>query len=140
MSDCIFCDIITGQAPASSVYQDNTTLAFMDISSLNPGQVVVIPRKHCAHLRDMDEATGESLFTATPRVCRAIRNSGIPCDGINLFFADGEAAGQEVFHVHVLVIPRLKNDDVKITGNWQQPPRRELNELAEKIRRGLEKP
>jgi histidine triad (HIT) family protein len=139
MSDCIFCDIVAGQSPASLVYQDNTTLAFMDISSLNSGQVVVIPREHCAYLCDMDEAAGESLFTATTRVCRAIRNSGIPCDGINLFLADGEPAGQEVFHVHILVIPRLKNDTMKIIGDWQQTPRRELDELAEKIRQGLEK-
>ena len=139
MSDCIFCDIVAREAPASLVYQDSATIAFMDISSLNSGQVVVIPRKHCAHLKDMDEATGESLFTASTRVCQAIRNSGIPCDGINLFLADGEAAGQEIFHIHILIIPRLKNDAMKITGNWQQPTRRELDKLAEKIRQGPEK-
>jgi histidine triad (HIT) family protein len=139
MSDCIFCDIVAREAPASLVYQDSATIAFMDISSLNSGQVVVIPRKHFAHLKDMDEATGESLFTASTRVCQAIRNSGIPCDGINLFLADGEAAGQEIFHIHILIIPRLKNDAMKITGNWQQPTRRELDKLAEKIRQGPEK-
>ena len=104
----------------------------MDISTLNPGQVVVIPRNHFVYMADMDEATGMQLFRTTMRVCRAIRNSGIRCDGINLFLADGESAGQEVFHLHFLVIPRLKGDSMKVTGEWKNPDRNELDEMAEK--------
>jgi len=138
MSDCVFCDIAAGTAPASIVYQDDATLAFMDISTLNRGQLVVIPKKHLPYLSDMDETTGMQFFKATMRVCRAIRNSGIECDGINLFLADGEAAGQEVFHVHFLVIPRLKGDSMKVNGNWTNPDRDELDEIAVKIRRACE--
>jgi histidine triad (HIT) family protein len=134
MSDCIFCDIVAGKAPASIVYQDEATIALMDISTLNPGQVVVIPRNHCTCMADMDEATGMQLFKTTMRVCWAIRKSGIECNGINLFLADGEAAGQEVFHVHILIIPRLKGDSMKITANWTKPDRDELDEIASKIR------
>jgi histidine triad (HIT) family protein len=134
MSDCIFCDIAGGKAPASFVYQSGTTLAFMDISSLNAGQVVVIPRKHFPYLKDMDEATGKELFTTATRVCQAIYNSDIPCDGINLLLADGEAAAQEVFHLHFLIIPRLKGDSMKITGQWTPQARPEMDELAAKIR------
>ena len=133
MSDCIFCDIADGKAPASFICRDDITLAFMDISSLNNGQVVVIPRKHFVYLADMDEATGKHFFTTTTRVCQAIRKSGIPCDGINLFLADGEAAGQEIFHVHFLVIPRLKEDSMKITGKWTSQTRQEMDTLAAKI-------
>ena len=92
MSDCIFCDIVDGKAPASFVYRDDITLAFMDISSLNTSQVVVIPQKHFVYLADMDETTGKHFFTTTTHVYQAIRRSGIPCDGINLFLADDEAA------------------------------------------------
>jgi diadenosine tetraphosphate (Ap4A) HIT family hydrolase len=105
----------------------------MDISSLNPGQVVVIPREHFVYLADMDEATGKHFFTTTTRICQAIRQSGIPCDGIDLFMADGEAAGQEIFHVHFLVIPRINDDSMKITGEWKNQARDELDELAAKI-------
>lgn len=138
MSDCIFCDIASGKAPASFVYQDDATLAFMDISTLNPGQVVAIPRKHVVYLADMDEATGAHLMSTTMRVCQAIRTSGIECDGINLFLADGEAAGQEVFHLHFLIIPRLKGDSMKVNGTWISPTRTELDDVADKIRSACE--
>jgi histidine triad (HIT) family protein len=138
MSDCVFCDIAAGKARASFVYQDNATLAFMDISTLNRGQVVVTTREHLPYLADMDEATGAQFFKTTRRVCRAIRNSGIECDGINLFLADGEAANQEVFHVHFLVIPRLKGDSMRVTGDWNKPDRSELDEAAAKIRSAFE--
>jgi len=140
MSDCIFCDIADGKAPASFVYHDDITLAFMDISSLNTGQVVVIPREHSVYLSDMDEATGKHLFTTTTRVCQAIRESGIPCDGINLFLADGEAAGQEIFHVHFLVIPRIRDDSMKINGDWKNQGRDELDKLASKIQQAYKIP
>jgi len=134
MSDCVFCDIAAGKAPASFVYQDSATLAFMDISTLNRGQVVVTTREHLPCLADMDETTGAQFFKTTMRVCRAIRSSGIECDGINLFLADGEAANQEVFHVHFLVIPRLKSDSMRVTGDWNHPDRNELDGIAARIR------
>jgi histidine triad (HIT) family protein len=140
MSDCIFCDIADDKAPASFVYQDNITLAFMDISSLNSGQVVVIPRKHLPRLTDMDEATGKELFATAMRVCRAIYASTIPCDGINLLLADGTAAAQEVFHMHFLIIPRLKGDSMKIKGRWTPPTRPKMDALAAEIRRSIETP
>lgn len=138
MSDCVFCDIVAGKARASFVYQDDITLAFMDIRTMNPGQVVIIPRKHVAYIADMDEATGMQLFKTTMRVSQAIRNSGLKCDGINLFLADGEAANQEVFHVHFLIIPRIKGDSMKITGNWMNPDRSELDEIAARIHHACE--
>jgi histidine triad (HIT) family protein len=138
MSDCIFCDIAGGKAPASFVYQGGTTLAFMDISSLNAGQVIVIPRKHFPYLKDMDEATGKELFTTATRVCHAIYHSAIPCDGINLLLADGKAAAQEVFHLHFLIIPRLKGDSMKITGQWTAQARDKLDELAARIRQSYQ--
>jgi histidine triad (HIT) family protein len=134
MSDCVFCDIASGKAPASFVYQDEVTLAFMDISTLNPGQVVAIPRQHFVYLADMDEATGSRLMRTAMRICRAIRTSGIRCDGVNLFLADGEAAGQEVFHLHFLIIPRVRGDSMKVNGTWMSPTRRELDDTAAKIR------
>ena len=68
MSDCIFCDIVAGKAPASIVYNDDTTLAFMDISTLNRGQVVVITKEHFPYMADMDETTGMQFFRTAMRV------------------------------------------------------------------------
>jgi histidine triad (HIT) family protein len=141
MSDCVFCDIVAGAAPASIVYQDDITLAFMDIRPITPGQIVVIPRKHAAYLADMDETTGRHLFQTTMRMAQAIRNSGVQCEGVNLFLADGEVAGQEVFHVHFLVFARFNGDPTRFAVDWlEKPSRKELDDMAARIRSAFERP
>ena len=135
MSECVFCEIVDGRLPASVVFRDDLVMAFMDIRPVNMGHVLVIPLKHFVELSDMDEETGLRLFQVTMRVQKAIRSSGVRCEGINLFLADGEAAGQEVFHVHMHIFPRFKGDGFKITVDWsQQPSREELDELAAELR------
>jgi len=82
----------------------------MDIQPVNPGHVLIVPVVHVAFLDDLDEETGAYLFTVAQRLSRALRRSGVHCEGVNFFLADGEAAGQEVFHVHLHVFPRFRND------------------------------
>ena len=108
MSSCVFCDIVEGSAPASVVYQDDVAVAFMSIGPVNPGHLMVVPRRHASALADLDETTGAHLFRVTMRMAGAIRRSGVRCEGINLFLADGEAAFQEIPHVHMHVFPRFK--------------------------------
>lgn len=135
---CIFCDIIAGRAPASFVYEDEVVVAFMTIGPVNPGHVLVIPREHTAYMSEMDEHTGAHLFRVTMRVAEAIRRSGVRCEGINLFLADGEAAFQEVFHVHMHVFPRFKGDAFRLSADWSvQPSRGELDEVAGAIQRAV---
>jgi len=132
---CIFCGIVEGSVPSSVVYRDETVMAFADINPVNRGHVLVIPLKHFTELSDMDEATGMRLFQVTMQVQKAIRASGVRCEGVNLFLADGEAAFQEVFHVHMHVFPRFRGDDFKISAGWsEQPTRSELDEVAAMIR------
>ena len=139
--DCVFCGIVEGSVPSSVIYRDDMVMAFMDINPVNIGHVLVIPLKHFAELSDMDEATGVRLFQVTMRVQKAIRASGVRCEGVNLFLADGESAFQEVFHVHMHVFPRFKGDDFKISADWsKQPPRSELDEVAAKLRRAYTEP
>ena len=138
MGECIFCNVIAGNLPASVVYEDNTTLAFMDIQPVNTGHVLVIPKAHFTQLSDMDEETGAHLFRVAMRVQRAIRESGVPCEGINLFLADGEAAFQEIFHVHLHVFPRFEGDSFKIAADWyKKPARDELDAIAAKIKAAI---
>lgn len=135
MSDCIFCQIIAGKAEVSTVYEDDTVICIMTIGPINPGHLMVIPRKHCAYMRDMDEDTGTHLFKITLRMEQAIRSSGVRCEGINLFLADGEAAFQDVFHLHMHVFPRFKGDPFKIESDWSaKPPREELDGIAGQIK------
>lgn len=136
--NCIFCQIINGEAEASFVYEDELVVAFMDLHPINPGHTLIIPRHHAPHLADMDGDTGAHLFRVTQRIVAAVRQSGVRCEGVNLFLADGEAAYQDVFHVHMHVIPRFHGDPFRIDANWNNnPPRSELHAVAERIKANL---
>src|SRR5581483_6840573 len=98
--DCVFCRIVAGNADASVVYEDDRLLAFCDLNPVNPGHLLIIPKIQRAGLVDLDESDGSQMFVIARRLAAAIRRSGLRCEGVNLFLADGLAAGQEVFHVH----------------------------------------
>jgi histidine triad (HIT) family protein len=137
VSGCVFCRILAGELPASFVYRDETCAAFMDIQPVNPGHVLVIPNAHAARLAGLDAETGGQLFQIGQRVAAALYASGILCEGVNFFLADGEAAGQEVFHVHLHVFPRFEGDGfgLKLSPKYfQLPPRSELDQTAAQLR------
>jgi len=131
--DCIFCAIVAGAAEASFVYQDDTVVAFMDLFPVTPGHLLVVPRRHAVGLQDLPEPDGVAVWRVAHRLGRVVRH-----DGVNLFLADGAAAGQEVFHVHLHVIPRFEGDGFKLTINPGHPARAELDEMAGSIRAALD--
>ena len=132
---CIFCEIVAGRADASAVYEDDGALAFLDLFPINPGHTLVIPKAHAANLAELDGADGERVFAVARRVARALRECGVRCEGVNLFLADGEIAGQEVFHVHMHVIPRYKGDGFGLRiASKDMAEREALNEIAERLR------
>ena len=135
MINCTLCDLAAGTIPVSVAYEDSSIFAFMDIRPISLGHVVIIPRKHGAYLSELDEDTGARLFIVTMRIAQAVRNSGVRCEGINLFLADGEVAGQEEFHVHMHVIPRYKGDNFIIKPDYPARPKREdLDKIAQRIK------
>ena len=122
------------------VYQDDSCSAFMDIQPVNPGHVLVVPNRHAAYLTGLEEEEGAQIFRIAHRVAAVLRNGVVKCEGINFFLADGAAAGQEVFHVHLHVFPRYVEDGFRLVlppTYSQKPERRELDELAGKIRNML---
>lgn len=133
MTDCPFCTIVAGEAPASVLHEDDACVAFLDIQPANPGHALVVPRAHAAGLSDLPEQTGGHLFEVGMRLADALRASSIDPEGINLFLADGEAAGQEVFHVHLHVVPRYEADDVVVVGDRTSTTREELDTVAEEL-------
>lgn len=129
-----------GRAPASIVYRDDRVTAFLDHRPVTPGHLLVIPNQHHVMLADLDHGLGAHVFTVAARIAAALRSSGLPCEGINLFLADGEAAGQEVFHAHFHVFPRTGGDGFTIGADaWAgpQPGREALDTNAEAIRAAL---
>jgi len=133
----VFCGIIAGQRPASRVYDDSHVAAFMDTAPLTPGHLLVVPRAHAASLEDLDESHGTRVFAVAHQLARALRNSAVPGEGVNFFLADGVAAGQDVFHVHLHVIPRTPGDGFRLKARPRTPGRGELDATAERVREGL---
>jgi len=140
MGKCVFCNIVKGAEPASAVYSDERVLAFLDAQPVNSGHVLIIPKVHAEELTELDEETGGSMFKVAVRIASALRHSGLRCEGINLHLADGEAASQDVFHVHLHVIPRFRGDGFgfKFGPNYgYRPNRKELNTTAQRIRKAM---
>lgn len=138
---CIFCKILKGELEASIVYEDAQVVAFMDIEPVNEGHVLVIPKFHAPHLSDLDDETLGHMAKIAGKIAKAIRKSDIRSEGMNLFLADDEVAGQEVWHAHLHVFPRFKNDGFGLKHdpqkNFQHPPRQRLNELVETLKKCL---
>lgn len=137
MTDCVFCDILANKRPSSQVYQDEKCTVLMDIQPVNPGHMLIVPNRHASNLAELDEDTGAEMFRIAQRLARALRRSGVKCEGVNLFLADGEAAMQDVFHVHLHVFPRFVGDGFGLKfgpayGN--RPSRQTLDETAQKIK------
>jgi histidine triad (HIT) family protein len=136
VSACIFCAIARGEAERSLVHEDDHLLVVMDLQPVNLGHALVLPKPHARSLADLDDRAAARLFMAAVRTAAALRESGIRCEGVNLLVADGEAAGQDVDHVHVHVVPRFEGDPFRIEreGGWQERPRAELDDAARSLR------
>ena len=140
MTSCIFCKIVEGKAPSSKVYEDDLCLAFMDIQPVNPGHVLVVPKAHSIDLSDLPAEMGGHLFQVAQRIALSMPKTNIRNEGIDFFLAHGEAAGQEVFHVHLHVIPRYSGDGFgfKFGPNYSNLPERgELDTIADQIKKQL---
>jgi len=140
MSDCIFCEIIAHRAPASIIYEDDVVIVFLDIFPITPGHTLVVPKLHVARLAELDDAIAAHMMVVAQDVAAAIYRSPVRAEGVNLFLADGAAAGQEVPHVHLHVIPRYQGDGFHCTraGGIRQASRDQLEEKASMLRKALE--
>jgi histidine triad (HIT) family protein len=138
---CVFCQIVQGQQQASCVYSDEHVVAFMDIQPVNEGHLLVVPRAHAGGLYDLDPEVGGHLFQVAMDLAAGLRRSNVRCEGVNLFLADGPAAGQEVFHVHLHVLPRFRGDGFGFRFGpdyGEQPNRATLDKVAAAIQRAME--
>ena len=136
MNECVVCAIGRGEAERSLVFEDDDLVVVMDIEPVNPGHALVLPKAHARRLADLDDSGLARLFVAAARTAAALRGSSVRCEGVNLFVADGQAAGQEVDHVHVHVVPRFEGDPFRIErdGGWEQRPRAELDDGTRSLR------
>src|ERR1044072_1737000 len=92
-NDCIFCKLLSGELEVSVIHEDELCVAFMDVQPINAGHALVVPRKHAPYLADLEAEDGAQMFRVVQRVAAALRECGVKCEGVNIFLADGEAAG-----------------------------------------------
>ena len=135
MPDCIFCKIVRGELPSYKVYEDEKTLAFLDIRPVNAGHTLVIPKKHSTNIFDIAPEDWQAVTEAVRKIAIAIEKT-LKADGVNIGMNTREHAGQVVHHPHVHVIPRFKGDGLKL-----MPQRSylegEADQTAEKLRTAL---
>jgi len=124
---CIFCEVVHGAGEASFCYEDEHAIAFMDIQPVNPGHLLVVPREHFESLNDVPHALAMHLFDVALRLGPVVRRLAGSSD-LNVVVNSGEAAGQNVFHYHVHVIPRRAGDgfDVPLPFHGSEMPDRTL--------------
>ena len=137
MSECIFCKIVNREIPATIVYEDGDVLVFMDIGPIIKGHALVIPKRHCDPVAETPDDLLAKLHIMAKRVAQAQMN-GLGADGVNIMQNNGAAAGQEVPHIHVHVIPRFADDGHH--WNWHPKKYNDLDEmagLADKLRNHL---
>ena len=120
MPDCVFCGIVAGTIPSVTVDETSDTISFMDINPVNPGHVLTIPKRHAVDMWGMDADEFAALSAAAHGVARRVREVLSP-DGVNIFMANGPAAGQTVFHAHLHTIPRWPGDGW-IDATWAGAP------------------
>jgi histidine triad (HIT) family protein len=133
---CVFCRVIRCELPAARVHEDDITVAFMDIGQLNPGHTLVAIKRHAATLLDLSPAEAAAAMKTAQRIAQAIEKSFDPA-GITLLQANGKEGEQTVFHFHIHVLPRHRNDGIGLVWPRKNPPPEQLEDYARQLREKL---
>jgi len=131
--NCIFCKIVAGEVPCFKLYEDASTLAFMDINPANDGHCLAIAKAHFKDIYTAPQGEVGKVAETARKLANAVREAVKP-DGLSLIQSNGQGAAQSVMHFHIHVLPRRMGDDLKI--NWSLKPgdRRAIAALAEQIK------
>lgn len=136
MSECIFCRIVRGSLPSTKIFENESMVALMDIKPITKGHVLVIPKKHVELLTELDDHLVGQMFIMGKKVASALKSSPLNCRGVNYIMADGEEAGQEIFHAHLHVIPRYRGDGfgLRLPERYdEETDQKTLEKIANKI-------
>jgi histidine triad (HIT) family protein len=131
----VFAKILRGEIPSVKVYEDNHTLAFMDVMPQADGHTLVIPKEEAEDFFALSPEGAHHLIAATQKVARAVKKA-MGCEGVMLAQLNGSAAGQTVFHVHFHIIPRSGGADFRLHAREMENPDK-LKTFAEKINAAL---
>lgn len=134
--NCIFCKIIGKEIPSTILYEDDNFSVIMDISPASKGHAILLVKKHVSNIYELDEELASKALVVVTKVAKAMKEE-LKCDGLNILQNNGEAAGQTVFHLHIHLIPRYKDDQVNITWKPGEYGEGDAAALADAIRKRL---
>ena len=135
-ADCIFCKIVSGDIPCFKLYEDEQTLAFMDINPANEGHALVIPKQHAADVHAVSDDMIAATVISAKKIAAAIDKTLQP-EGLNLLQCNGPAAAQSVLHFHMHVLPRREGDELRLNWDLVAGDMDAIGSLAERIRSAL---
>ncbi len=133
MDSCIFCKIVDGQIPSTTIFEDENVKVILDIAPAAKGHAILLVKQHVANIFELDSVVAGKIFSVVPKVATALKEE-LGCDGMNILQNNGEAAGQTVFHLHIHFIPRWKEDTVQIRWTPNSYADGEAEDLAKAIR------
>lgn len=133
-ADCIFCKIAAGEIPSKTIYEDEEFRVIMDISPATKGHALILPKEHYPNLYEIPEEVAADAMKLAKKMAKKMTDA-LQCDGFNLVQNNGEVAGQTVFHFHMHLIPRYKNDgnEDRICWNHLELGEKELEEIHQKL-------
>jgi len=131
MSDenCIFCKIANGEIPSATIYEDEDFRVFLDLNPATRGHALIVPKEHYANLFELDDELCRKAILLAKKLAVKMK-AALHCDGLNIVQNNGEAAGQTVFHFHLHLIPRYKDDNAGIVWKPGTISEEEMKELA----------
>lgn len=130
--NCIFCKLAGGEIPTATLYEDEDFRVILDANPAAKGHALIIPKEHYANLYELDdELAGKVLVLAKKMITKLTDILG--CDGYNIVQNNGEAAGQTVFHFHMHLIPRFKDDGVGVTWKMGELTKEDKNDILSKM-------
>lgn len=130
--DCIFCKLANGDIPVEPIYEDDTVKVIFDASPASTGHMLIIPKEHVSNIYELEDELASHIFKTAAKIARAMKNV-MDYDGLNVVQNNGEAAGQTVFHFHMHLIPRYKDDGVNVGWNPGTPDEEKLSEIRKNI-------
>lgn len=134
--NCIFCKIASDEIPSYTLYEDNLFKVFLDLSPTSFGHALLIPKEHYTNLFELDDETASKALVLAKKVATAMK-AALQCDGFNLLQNNGEIAGQTMFHFHIHLIPRYKNDNTKIIFDHKSLKEEDAKTILDTVKKCL---
>ena len=131
--DCIFCKLANGEIPTNSIYEDEDFKVILDASPATKGHALILPKEHFDNIYEVDDSIAAKIFPLAKKLATAMTKK-LGCDGFNILQNNGEAAGQTVFHLHIHLLPRYKDEKAILEWDHLEFSDEEMAEIRDSLK------